>query len=142
MKWPKYLQQKEILFSPGTSQEELIRWGDRLFQNDRLHDAVAFYGQAKYPDGLNRVRIKAVEEGDYCLFREALDGMESPEAEPGEWSHLGAQAEASGRWHDALKAYEQLNDARGQKRAKEAIERMMAKTVGHSEPLPENPEGV
>jgi hypothetical protein len=128
VKWPKYLEQKEVLFSPKTPKEELIRWGDRFLNAKRLHDAVAFYAQAGYQDGLQKIRQLASEEGDVCLFREALNGMDTTSADPNEWAQLAERAETRGRWHDAQEAYEQIKDSRGLQRVKEAIGRIMAGT--------------
>jgi tetratricopeptide (TPR) repeat protein len=125
MKWPNFLECKERLFSPKTSREELTRWGDIYLEADRLHDAVAFYRQAKYPDGLNRIRERAIEDGDVLLLREALNGLDSSDAEDQAWTRLAQQAESRGRWQDALKAYEYLQDERGMRRVRREIERMM-----------------
>jgi hypothetical protein len=132
---PGFLERKERLFSPKTSREELIHWGDRYLEADRVHDAVAFYRQAGHEDGLKRVRERAVDDGDVMLFQEALDGMDPPDADPREWSHLARQAEAGGRWQDALKAYERLQDERGLQRVKESI-----RTITGSPPPEEAPD--
>ena len=125
MKRQFFLDRKERLFSPKTSHEELIRSGDAYLESDRLNDAVAFYRQAGHLEGLNSIRRRAVEDGDVFLFREALDGMETPEVEPDEWRRLARQAESKGRWQDALKAYQQLQDAGGVQRARGVVQRMM-----------------
>jgi hypothetical protein len=126
LKLHNYLVKKEILFAPETSKEELIRCGDQLLEARCLHDAVSFYAQAGHVDGLKVVRRMAIEEGDFCLFRETLEGVEGQTAEPQAWSRLAEQAEAAGRWHDAIKAYNQCRDEKGLKRAKQGLERIMS----------------
>lgn len=125
MKWPSFLERKEKLFSPKTPREELVRWGTQYLEADRVHDAVAFYRQARHQEGLKRILEQAIEEGDAFLYREALDGMDPPDADPKKWARLAQQAESKGRWQDALNAYEQLEDELGCKRVREAIRNMM-----------------
>jgi|YNPNPStandDraft_1061719.scaffolds.fasta_scaffold00440_20 hypothetical protein len=126
MKWPSFLKKKEILFSAKTSREDLIMWGDSFFAGMRLHDALAFYRQAGHAEGVARIRQAAVERGDFFLFREASEAMDPGDANREELAGLARRAEAAGRWHDALKAFEQLQDLEGLSRARAALEAMRA----------------
>jgi hypothetical protein len=117
-----FLKRKELLFSPKTPEKEWISWGDHYLEAGRLHDAAAFYGRAKYGEGLAEIRRRAVEQGNVMLFREALKGMDETEADPGEWRQLAQHAESRGRWRDALAVYERLSDAVGTKRAQKALQ--------------------
>ena len=136
MKWPNFLERKQILFSPKTLREEAIRWGDRYMELQRLHDAVAFYGRAQHNDGLRLILGMAVESGDFLLFREAVGGMSPPVEEHKPLSRLAERAAELGRWHDARKAYERLGDEKGVRRAMEALAALM----GNSPPAAA-PEG-
>ena len=120
MRWLNFLERKQVLFSPKTPKAEIIRWGDEYLKSDRLYEAVAFYRQAQYVEGLQRVRSMAVEAGDFFLFREAEDPM-TPAKEGEDLVALAERAEALGRWHDARKAYERLNDPQGLERAQDAL---------------------
>lgn len=131
MKWPSFLKKKELLFSTKTAREDLITWGDRFLGEMRFHDALAFYRQAGHPKGVARVRETAIERGDFFLFREALDGLDLSSADPEELGRLAQRAEAAGRWQDARKAFEQLRDPEGIRRAQEKLEVLMGATVGH-----------
>jgi hypothetical protein len=127
MKKLDYLEKKEILFSPKTPREELIHWGDHFLENNRLHDAVAFYRQARHEEGLERIRQIAVKEGDYQLYCEVLEGMEGVEEDAirEELSSLAKRAEELGKWHFAQKAYSRIRDNVGVKRAQKAIMSIM-----------------
>jgi hypothetical protein len=127
MKRPTFLERKETLFSPKTRAEELVQWGDHYLREDRPHDAVAFFRQAGHGDGLRRIREMAVEQGDFFLFRETLDGMETGPAEREVMAKLAARAEMLGRWHDARKAYERLTDQPGLQRVHDALARLMGR---------------
>ncbi len=129
MKWPSFLKKKEILFSAKTPREDLILWGDRFMEEMRLHDALAFYRQAGHREGLARIRETAVERGDFFLFREALDGIDLGGADPEELRLLAQRAEAAGRWQDAKRAFEQLHDPQGIRRAQEGLEALMGCSV-------------
>jgi len=121
VKRPNYLERKAILFSPQTSGKEAVRWGDQYLESRSYHDAVAFYRRAEHGEGLRRIRELAVESGDCLLFREAAEGSTSPAEDPDALLRLAGRAEKLGRWNDARKAYEQLGDDTGVRRAKEAL---------------------
>ncbi len=124
MRWLNFLDRKEVLFSPRTPKTEMIRWGDEYIKSDRLYEAAAFYRQAKYSEGLQRIRLIAVEAGDFFLFRESEDPT-TPSKEEEELLSLAQRAEALGRWHDARKAYERLDDPRGLQRAQDALRELV-----------------
>lgn len=130
MKWPDFLEKKEKLFSPKTTQEEARSWGDRYKENLRLHDAAAFYRRAGYKEGLASLREAAVEAGDFQLFEETLEGKEDCSSE---LRSLARTAEEKGRWSDAKRVYALLGDELGLKRAKAALERILEKE-GEKEP--------
>ncbi len=130
MKRPSFLKKKEILFSAKTPREDLILWGDRFMEETRLHDALAFYRQAGHLVGVARIRETAIQRGDFFLFREALDGLDFDNADPEELGLLARNAEAAGRWHDARKAFEQLHDPEGIRRAQEGLQALMGGAVG------------
>ncbi len=124
MKRPGFLERKEFLFSSKTRTEELARWGERYLQEDRPHDAVGFFRQARHAHGLRRIQEMAVEQGDFFLFRETLDGMDLSPSDLENLTRLAASAEAHGRWHDAKKAYERLRDQAGLQRVQDALARL------------------
>jgi|Deesub1362A_J573_1020465.scaffolds.fasta_scaffold00108_61 hypothetical protein len=125
MKKLSYLERKHKLFSPDVSDEERIRWGDHYLELDRLNDAVAFYRQARHAPGLERILQKAVDQGDYQLFREAEEGLNLEEKALSSLKQLAKRAEEAGRWYDALKAYERLGHEVGAQRARRAIARLL-----------------
>jgi len=89
-------------------------------KSDRLYEAAAFYRQGNHAEGLQRIRSIAVQSGDFFLFREAEETVTA--SDQGEDMHaLAERAEALGRWHDARKAYERLNDQQGVQRAQESL---------------------
>lgn len=130
MKRPSFLKKKEILFSAKTPREDLIIWGDRFLEEMRLHDALAFYRQAGHLEGVARIRETAIQKGDFFLFREAQDGLDPGNAAREELGLLAKNAEAAGRWHDARKAFEQLRDPKGIRRAQEGLQALMGAAVG------------
>ncbi len=119
------MKKKEILFSPKTTRDEAIAWGDRYFDSQRLHDAAAFYRRAEHEEGMAKIREVAVETGDLQLFEETLlEGAREGVAE--ELRRLAKKAEELGRWSDARRAYERLGDEVGKKRAWEALSKLLA----------------
>lgn len=125
MKWPDFLEKKEKLFSSKTSREEAQALGDRYLEADRLHDAVAFYRRASHGQGLARLREMAVGSGDFQLFEETLEDIQEDTTE--QLRSLAHRAEELGRLSDARRAYGRLGDEVGQKRATEALARLMGK---------------
>lgn len=128
MKLPDFLEKKEKLFSPKTTQEEARIWGDKYREAQRLHDAAAFYRRAQYQEGLAGLREVAVESGDFQLFEETIQGQQEDWSQ--EVANLARAAEARGRWSDAKRAYMFLGDEVGLKRAKAALERILGKETG------------
>ena len=62
------LKRRDMLYGKNTSAEVLREYGDLYLNEGKPNDAVEFFGQACYKEGLQRIRQMAIEEGDLFIF--------------------------------------------------------------------------
>jgi len=101
---PNYLKKRKLLYSKGSSLEELKGLGDRFFQEEQLNDAIDFYEKAEYKEGLEAIGRLSKDKGDFFSFRRVVDVLKR-EVSGEEWEALGDRAQELGCLHNAIKAY-------------------------------------
>jgi len=106
------LKRRDILFGKKTPPEILKEYGTLYLEEGRPNDAVEFFGQAKYKEGLLLIQQMSLEEGDFFLFSRAMELLQE-ECSPNNWSELGKNALGKGKYLFALKAFEKINDREG-----------------------------
>lgn len=104
------------------SDSELIEHGRAYEQEGRLNDALDFYGQASFDEGIEEISRRALIDGDYFLFHRAcvLTGRE-PDAR--ELTDLAENALKAGRLSFARQAFEAAGDKKGLKRVEEELKK-------------------
>ena len=111
-KLPDPLKRRDILYGQNTSAEVLREHGDLYLHEGKPNDAVEFFGQASYKEGLQRIRKMAMEEGDLFLFSRATEFLQE-EVPPDDWRKLGKKALEKGKHLFALKCFEKIGDREG-----------------------------
>jgi len=109
---PDPLKRRDILYGRNTPSEVLREYGDLYLHEGKPNDAVEFFGQACYKEGLQRIRQVAMEEGDHFLFSRATEFLQE-EVHPEDWRTLGNKALEKGKHLFALKCFEKIGDRAG-----------------------------
>lgn len=132
---PDYKQKQKLLFKEGAPPAALIQQGEQFFAAGWYKDAVDFFAQAEFAEGLLRIRATAREEGDAFLLQLCLRAQDE-EAPDDEWRQLGDRALGVGKLRFAHEAYRQA----GYRKGLDKIDQML-KTVeaGSVEADPEDP---
>ena len=111
-KLPDPLKRRDVLYGQNTSAEVLREYGDLYLHEGKPNDAVEFFGQACYKEGLQRIRQMAIEEGDLFLFSRATEFLKE-EVSPEDWRELGKKALEQGKHLFAMKCFEKIGDREG-----------------------------
>jgi hypothetical protein len=123
-KLPDPLKRRDILYGKGTPSEVLQEYGDLYLREGKPNDAVEFFGQACYKEGLRRIYQMAMEEGDLFLFSRAKEFLHE-EVSPEDWRKLGTHAMAKAKYLFALKCFEKIGDREGIADARRRLEEQM-----------------
>jgi tetratricopeptide (TPR) repeat protein len=111
-KLPDSLKRRDILYGQNTPAEVLREYGDLYLHEGKLNDAVEFFGQGHYKEGLQGIRRMAMEEGDLFLFSRATEFLQE-EVSAEDWKKLGRKALEKGKYLFALKCFEKIGDKEG-----------------------------
>ncbi len=109
---PDYKQKQKLLYKDGADPAALIQQGEQFFAAGWYKDAVDFFGKAGFSEGLERVRTKALDEGDAFLLLLSLRALEI-DAEADEWRQLADRALGLGKLQFAREGYRQAGDRKG-----------------------------
>ncbi len=115
MRIPDPLKKGLILYgdrshAPATP-ERLVEYAAAYESEGRNSDALEFFWQAGSTEGMERIARRAVEEGDFFLYRQAMTYLER-EMTPSELSALSVSAEKLGKLSFALSAAREAGDGR------------------------------
>jgi hypothetical protein len=121
-KLPDPLKRRDVLYGKNTPSEVLREYGDLYLNEGKPNDAVEFFGQAGYQEGLQRIRQMAIEEGDLFLFSRAAEFLQE-EVSPEEWSKVGKKALEHGKYLFALKCFEKIGDRAGIEETRKSLMR-------------------
>ena len=111
-KLPSPLTRRDILYGEATSAAVLQEYGELYLREGKPNDAVQFFGQAGYAEGLRRICTMAIDEGDFFLFSRAKEFLHE-EASPEELRKLGLHAMEKGKFRFALTCFEKIGDRKG-----------------------------
>jgi tetratricopeptide (TPR) repeat protein len=123
-KLPSPLTRRDILYGKGTPAEVLQEYGDLYLREGKPNDAVEFFGQACYKEGLRRIAQMAMKEGDLFLFSRAMEFLQE-EVSSEDWRELGKHALEGGKYLFALKCFEKIGDREGAAEARGRLEEPM-----------------
>ncbi len=102
---PDYRKKQQLLYKGEETSSSLIAYGDKYLEAGMISDALEFYQQANHRAGLEKISIKAREEGDVMLFMQAskaLDRLPTPD----DWLALGQAAWKVKKYSFALLAFD------------------------------------
>ncbi|MBN1883863.1 MAG: hypothetical protein JW885_16995 [Deltaproteobacteria bacterium] len=104
------------------NESDLIEHGRAYEEQGRLSDALDFYGQAGFHEGIEEISRRALVDGDFFLFHRAsvLIGRD-PDVR--ELADLAENALKAGRLTFARQAFEAAGDKKGIKRAEEELKK-------------------
>jgi tetratricopeptide (TPR) repeat protein len=111
-KLPDPLKRRDILYGQNILAEVLREYGDLYLHEGKPNEAVEFFGQACYKEGLRHICQMAIEEGDLFFFSRATDFLQE-EVSPEDWRKLGKKALEKGKYLFALKCFEKIGDREG-----------------------------
>jgi hypothetical protein len=120
-KLPDPLKRRDILYGKNIPAEILREYGDLYLHEGKPNDAVEFFGQACYKEGLQRIRQMAIEEGDLFLFSRATEFLQE-EVSPDDWRKVGKRALEHGKYLFALKCFEKIGDRAGIEESRKKLE--------------------
>ncbi len=126
---PDPLDKREVIYGDDTTDEELRETGDLYFEENYLVDAIEAYEEADYKEGGEKILEKAVQTGDYFLVQRVDENWPNL-VDKETWKKAGENAEANGRFTDAIKLYHAGNFSDKRKNVEEELE----EEFGHSIP--------
>jgi tetratricopeptide (TPR) repeat protein len=121
MKLPNYLDKQKLLYINPPDKGILKKYGDLLFENDRIDDAVDFYQKGEYIEGLEKILNIAIEEGDFFLCERVLKAINKDLNEE-EWNKIGLNALKLGKYKFAQLSFQRAHNDVLLKKVKVAIE--------------------
>lgn len=103
---PSSRKRRALLYDKKISREELIRYGDAFFDHGRYVEAAEFYGKARHPEGMDRIRALAKETGDTFLLEIACKDPSCPDGgDPTVWEEVGRKALELQKYSHAVRAF-------------------------------------
>ena len=108
---PDWREKKELLWGERSSDEERLSAGNAFFEAERFSEALDFFSRAGDRGSVEKVLNKAVELGDWFLFKSCVSFLEEERID--ELRKLAANARERGKFFFALRACSALGDADG-----------------------------
>ena len=131
---PNFNEKRKMLHTKVPPPETLSEVGRRFLEAGQLYDALDFFHKAGDQDGMNQVRMKAVEEADPVLLKLAAKRSEKG-ASADEWRSLGENAMKMGKKRSAEEAFGMAGDWK-------AVARLRGEVIDDDlPPIVEEPEG-
>jgi len=133
---PDVKQKQKLLFAEEIQPAALSAQAEQFSKVGWYNDAIDFFARAGDRAGLERMRERALEEGDVFLFLRCLRAL-AAEATDDEWHSLGECARKLEKWQFAREAFRRAGD----RKAMEAVEALIAPVAAQAtaeEPEPEN----
>jgi tetratricopeptide (TPR) repeat protein len=121
VKIPPPLTRRDILYGKSTPAPVLQEYGELYLREGRPNDAVEFFGQAGYTEGLRGIYTVAIEEGDFFLFSRAKEFLHEA-ASPEELKRLGENAMRQEKFQFALICFEKGGDRERAAEARRILE--------------------
>ncbi|MBN2225060.1 MAG: hypothetical protein JW765_10325 [Deltaproteobacteria bacterium] len=115
MRLPNPLKKGLILYGDQThepaSPERLVEYGTAYESEGRDSNALECFWQAGFTEGIQRIALRAIEEGDFFLYRQAMVYMERAMVAD-ELLALSRNAEERGKLSFALAAAREAGDGK------------------------------
>lgn len=115
MRLPDPLKKGLILYGDDShapaAPQRLMEYGTAYETDSRFGDALEFFWQAGFTEGMERICRRAADEGDFFIYRQAMGYLERAMT-AAELSALSRNAEERGKLAFALAAARQAGDDR------------------------------
>ncbi|HPL63884.1 MAG: hypothetical protein PHG91_00195 [Syntrophales bacterium] len=91
IKVPDYKGKQKLLYIQETSSPELVRIGEECLKEEKIADAIDFFGKAQNKSGLEKIAEALIDQGDLMLFLHCLKAL-GREGSVQEWDRIGRRA--------------------------------------------------
>ncbi len=117
---PDSIKKRQLLNEEKVSAERLISLGGLYLEQGQLCDAATFFRRASHQEGLERVQVLALEQGDSFLFELASKDSEQGD-NPEAWVEVGRKAMELEKFSHAVRAFRKAGNEDFLKEAEEAM---------------------
>ena len=117
-----YRLKQKLLYIDKTPPEILKNYGNVLFEQGRISDALDFYQKAGDHDGVEKIRQVAFESGDVMLFQQAAKALQV-EPKVKDWKDIAQKALQQKKYSFALLALEKAGDEEGLNALKKQLQK-------------------
>ena len=108
-KLPNYQEKQRVLYIKRPSQTDLIAYGDAFLEVGKISDAIEFYQQGNYAEGLEKIKGMALQSGDVMLLQQVVKPLR--QSIPDEtWNAIAQRAVELKKYLFALYAFERSNN--------------------------------
>jgi hypothetical protein len=108
-KLPDYRLKQKLLYIDKTSPEVLKTYGDAFAEEGNISDALDFYQKANFTEDLQKIKDKALTDGDVMIFQAAAKALKI-DLQPAEWEAIGEKAVALKKYFFARHAFNKANN--------------------------------
>jgi hypothetical protein len=109
IKLPNYHVKQKKLYIDKTSPEVLRAYGDAFAAAGNISDALDFYQKANFTEGLQKIKDKAMADGDVMIFQAAAKALKN-DLQPACWEAIGERAIALKKYFFARHAFGKANN--------------------------------
>ena len=120
MKKPNPIDKRDILYSDTSPPEALTAYGRMYLEDEHLPDALDFFAAAGDDHGLNEVKSRGIELGDFYLLRR-IEFIKPELIQTEDWQALGDKAWEMEKHRDALEAFTKADNDQKKRLAAEAL---------------------
>ena len=124
---PDSFKKRKLLFDSKSTPEQLISFGERYLQADRLCEASEFFRKASYKEGLDHLKGLAQQKGDSFLYESVTRQAAQDEACRQGWEEIGRQAMGLGKYSHAVRAFQKAENKEALKKAEEALKEVLTR---------------
>jgi tetratricopeptide (TPR) repeat protein len=103
------LKKRDLLHNPNISNDEFVQYGWEYLKQERPVDALDFFEKAMNLEGIQRIRVWSLEQGDPFLLQQTSKMLKEQVPEES-WRQVGEKAKAAGRHQQALMAFKAVAD--------------------------------
>jgi hypothetical protein len=108
-KLPDYRLKQKTLYIDSTSAATLQNYGDMFLEDGNISDALDFYQKAQYSEGLQKIKMMAVDIGDVMIYQRAAKALHI-EPKPEDWETIGKKAIDLKKYFFARHALDKANN--------------------------------
>jgi len=104
-----YLEKRKILNSKEIDRSTLVAYGNLYLEKGAVNDALDFFEKAHFEEGIRKIRLLGLNEGDVFIFKKASK-MLKIENSRDDWNRVGEKALELGKFRYAAIAFEEAGN--------------------------------